>query len=172
MTRVYGNQIEPEGMELAEEWETMPCPKCNKEATGWYCERLEGGAINSYTGLRCYNCKYYEGEYPDDDGWPWDKDLPYDPKEEAYYDLLHAIDSVRIESAELRAVVDVNDHSLRILYKRRIVQSERMAEAAQQSNSRIDLRCAMINEGPYSYIIEAIAPQVSILAKHGVQVLL
>ena len=67
MTRVYGSCIEPGGMELDEEWTTDSCPKCNvPDASHWFCERLEGGTINQYIGMKCTDCGYSEGDAPDD----------------------------------------------------------------------------------------------------------
>jgi len=66
MTRAYGGCIEPEGMELDERHDTVPCPRCEAPARSWFCERAESGSINTYSGLRCTACDYQEGDDPND----------------------------------------------------------------------------------------------------------
>ena len=66
MTRAYGGCIEPEGMDLDERHDTEPCPECEALAHHWFCERVEGGSLNIYSGMHCPACGHHKGDYPDD----------------------------------------------------------------------------------------------------------
>ena len=68
MTRVYGGCVEPEGWDLEERRDTRPCPRCEAPARSWFCEHVEGGAINVYVGMHCPACGHEEGDDPDDGG--------------------------------------------------------------------------------------------------------
>lgn len=68
MTRVYGGCVEPEGWDLDDEHSTEPCPRCEAPARFWFCERVEGGAINVYAGMHCAACGHEEGDDPGDGG--------------------------------------------------------------------------------------------------------
>ena len=62
MTRVYGGCVELGGMDLDDEHSTEPCPRCDIPAHRWHCERVEGGAINLYSGMHCAACGHHTGD--------------------------------------------------------------------------------------------------------------
>lgn len=68
MTIVYGNQIEPGGMELDNSKCSCECPDCkSQEAVSRHWEECEGGSINAYSSVSCPDCGYFEGDDPNDD---------------------------------------------------------------------------------------------------------
>ena len=72
MTRVYGSTIEPGGMELDDETEEVPCPRCGEPAVRRRVELCECGSINCYDFTRCRACGYLKGDVPDtwaERGW-------------------------------------------------------------------------------------------------------
>jgi hypothetical protein len=77
MTRVYGGCIEPGGMELDDETEEVPCPRCGEPAVHRRVELCEGGSINCYDYTRCYACGYLGGDVPD----TWDNRGWFDPED-------------------------------------------------------------------------------------------
>lgn len=66
MTRAYGSCIEPDGMDLANELDTCPCPCCAQTAQRWFIEHAEGGSLNTYSGLSCQSCGLETGSFPGD----------------------------------------------------------------------------------------------------------
>lgn len=63
MTTVYGNQIEPGGMELDDDRDTVTCPSCGcPDAILHTWEACEGGSINMYHRLNCHACGHSEGD--------------------------------------------------------------------------------------------------------------
>ena len=65
MTIVYGRLIDPEGMELVDEWRKGVCPECGKETDVHHFERCDG-CINTYETMLCGQCGHQSG----DDGTP------------------------------------------------------------------------------------------------------
>lgn len=78
MTIVFGNTIEPGGMELDDDSHQADCPECGSaDAEQHFWEECDGGCINQYHRLTCHACgkssgnydqsPYYEDESCDDD---------------------------------------------------------------------------------------------------------
>jgi len=63
---VYGNQIEPDGIELSDDYDDCKCPDCGGVARHHRRERAEGGCINTYATVNCNHCGHHSG----DDGRP------------------------------------------------------------------------------------------------------
>lgn len=66
MTIVYGNGIEPGGMELDNDVSVIECPHCGAhEALERYWETCDGGSINMNHTIICTVCDYADGDLPD-----------------------------------------------------------------------------------------------------------
>jgi len=66
MTWVYGNQIEPGGMALDDDYDECKCPDCGAPARLHCRDQVEGGSINTYETVSCAHCGHRSG----DDGTP------------------------------------------------------------------------------------------------------
>lgn len=70
--RVYGNTIEPGGLELDNDSYIAPCKECGKQATYRHWETLDGGCINPHWRWDCNHCgakdqSMFASDEPDDD---------------------------------------------------------------------------------------------------------
>lgn len=67
--RVYGNQIEPGGMELAHDTVQFDCQYCGGKGTFFFStwQTCHGGCINNHKSEWCENCGYSEPDLFEDE---------------------------------------------------------------------------------------------------------
>ncbi|HFN7318102.1 TPA: hypothetical protein ACHGRL_004248 [Escherichia coli] len=61
---VFGNTVEPGGMELDDDTYMDKCPVCGELAKHRFYERGEG-SVNTYQSITCSHCGYHEDDGED-----------------------------------------------------------------------------------------------------------
>ena len=74
MTIIYGNTVEPGGMELDNEVTYGECPECSGRCRFWDFEDASMGCVNRHWKYTCEECDYRYECLPDH----WEQDLPDD----------------------------------------------------------------------------------------------
>ena len=80
MTIVYGNSIEPGGMELDDTTSYDQCPSCKEPRCRFrYFEYASCGSINRHHSITCEDCDYRDVDLPD--ALVFDEDFDLDDAE-------------------------------------------------------------------------------------------